>query len=100
MNLALNASEAEFNIDYNVDKLNISISLTDKRFIKIDTMRWQIFSDANLKEGLFNFTPIHDSTTCNEILQNFNVDPNAIWNANNIVVKYNIDLHTTKIYIY
>ena len=59
-------------------------------------MRWQIFSDANLKEGLFNFTPIHNSTTCNENLQNSNVDPNAIWNANNIVVKYNIDLHTTK----
>ena len=96
MNLELNTNEAEFIVNYNNDKLNISISLNDKRLFKIDTMTWQLFTDDNLKEGFYNLTPITDPKTCNEILQNFVVDPNGLWNYNNQFVDYNIDLHTTR----
>ena len=96
MNSVINTAEAEFNVNYNVDKLNISISISDKRSNKTDTMRWQIFTDANLKEGLYNFRTIHDATTCNEILQNFNISTFEPWYTNDYVVIYNIDLHTTK----
>jgi hypothetical protein len=96
MNAKLNTSESEFNVSYNIDKLTISISLTDKRSNKPDVMRWQIFSDDNLKAGFFASTPIYNPLTCNEILQNFVVDPSATWPANDTIVNYNIDLHSTR----
>ena len=96
MNLELNNNEAEFVVNYNNDKLTISISLKDKRFIKVDPMTWQIFTDDNLRQGYFNATPITDPQTCNENLQNFVINPLATWHYVDFVIDYNIDLHTTR----
>ena len=59
-------------------------------------MRWVIFSDDNLKAGLYNFLEISDPKTCNDLLQNYAVDPDATWTADAVAVSYNIDLHTTR----
>ena len=48
MNSELNTTDCEFNITHNVDKLTISVSLTDQRSNRPDIMRWVIFSDTNL----------------------------------------------------
>ena len=55
-----------------------------------------IFSDDNLKAGLYNFSANPNPLTCNEILQNL-VDPNATWTADNVALNYNADLHNTNI---
>ena len=96
MNLELNTSECEFHVGYNIDQLIISISMTDKRSSQSDVMRWQIFSDDNLKAGLFDFTPIFEPATCNEILQNFVVAASATWVPTGAAINYDIDLHTTR----
>ena len=96
MNSQINTSEAEFNVTYNVDKLAISINIVDKRSTQADVMRWQIFSDDNLKAGLYNFVPISNPTTCNELIQNNVVSATAIWHDVVDLVSYNVDLHTTR----
>lgn len=57
--------ECEFSSSYNMDKVLISISLIDKRGSKPDVMRWVRFSDDNLKDGFYNFTPIYEPLMCN-----------------------------------
>ena len=99
MNNQLTTTESEINVTYNIDKLTLAFTLTDKRTTKPDVMRWAIFSDDNLKAGLYNFSEIPSPLTCNGILQNFVVDPNATWTADNVAINYNVDLHTTKIYL-
>ena len=100
MNNQLATTESEFNVTYNIDKLTMTFTLTDKRTVKPDVMRWVIFSDDNLKAGLYNFSAIPSPLTCNDILQNVVVDPNATWTANNVAINYNVDLHTnTNLYL-
>ena len=59
-------------------------------------MRWQIFSDDNLKAGLCDFVPISNPTTCNELLQNKVVSTTAFWHVPVEIISYNVDLHTTR----
>ena len=96
MNNQLTTTDSEINVTYNIDKLTMTFTLTDKRTVKPDTMTWFIFTDDNLKAGYFYLTQIPNPLTCNDILQNFVVDPNATWTANNVAISYNVDLHTTK----
>jgi len=96
MNSQINTAEAEFNVTYNVDKLIISINVLDKRSTQPDIMRWQIFSDDNLKAGYYNFVPISNPTTCNELIQNNVVSTTAFWHDPVEIVSYNVDLHTTR----
>lgn len=51
MTLQINTTEAEINVTYNVDIWIISRNLQDKRISVPDVMRWQMFSDDNLKVG-------------------------------------------------
>ena len=74
----------------------MTFALIDKRTVKPDVMRWVIFSDDSVQAGLYNFLAIPNPLTCNDILQNYVVDPNATWTANNETVSHNVDLHTTK----
>ena len=96
MNNQLQTTEAEINLTYNIDKLTMTFTLIDKRTVKPGVMRWDVFSDDNIKAGLYNFLTIPNPLTCNDILQNYVVDPNATWTANNVAVNYSVDLHTTK----
>jgi hypothetical protein len=96
MNLQSPTTEVEFNVTYNVDKLNMTFTLIDKRASKPDTMTWFLFSDDNLKAGYFYLSPITNPVTCNDILQNYVTDPSKTWTANNVAVNYNVDLHTTR----
>ena len=96
MNSQINTAEAEFNVTYNVDKLIISINVLDKRSTQPDIMRWQIFSDDNLKAGYYNLVPISNPTTCNELIQNNVVSTTAFWHDPVEIVSYNVDLHTTR----
>ena len=92
----INTAEAEFSVTYNVDKLIISVNILDKRSTQPDAMRWQIFSDDNLKVGLYNLVPISNPTTCNEFLQNNVVSTTAFWHDPVEIISYSVDLHTTR----
>ena len=96
MNQEINTNECEFNINYNNDKLTISISLNDKRFIKPEPMTWEIFSDEALIEGVYDSTTILNPASCNEILQNANKPIFATWHFAGETADYHVDLHTTR----
>ena len=81
---------------YDINDLTVSLTVLDKRAIKVDTMEWLILSDDALKQGFFNATQIKEPNSCNDILQNYVVDFNGIWNQVNKAIKYRVDLHTTR----
>lgn len=96
MNSQLEVTEAEFNVTYNFDTSNMTITLMEKRVSNPDTMTCVIFSDDNLKAGLYNFLTSPNPSTCNDILQNYVVNPSEPLAANNVAVSYNVDLHTAR----
>ncbi len=96
MNNQLTTTESEFNVTYNIDKLTMTFTLTDKRTVKPDPMTWFLFTDDNLKAGYYNLTPIPDPLTSNDILQNYLANPTQAWTVAGVAVNYNVDLHTTR----
>ena len=81
---------------YDVNEMTVSLTVLDKRSYKIDKMEWLILSDDALKQGFFNATPIKEPNSCNDILQNYVVNFNGVWNQVNNAIKYRVDLHTTR----
>ena len=86
-----------FTTTVDVNRITMTLRLTDTRRSQPDVLRWGILTDEELKAGLFQNTKIPEPHTCNDILQNYfgKLSPLNL-HERNYDILYHVDLHTTR----